>query len=81
MLVQGDTGPGNFVFEHGNVTGIVDWEFAHIRIPMDDWAWLDMRMPGEDLTDLQARYTVRPVSRSTPSGSATTAPRSTTGAR
>ncbi len=56
VLVQGDTGPGNFVFEHGNVTGIVDWEFAHVGDPMDDWAWLDMRMPGEDLTDLQARY-------------------------
>ena len=25
VLVQGDTGPGNFVFEDGKVTGIVDW--------------------------------------------------------
>ncbi|MEX1008698.1 MAG: phosphotransferase family protein, partial [Acidimicrobiia bacterium] len=56
VLVQGDTGPGNFVFEHGRVTGIVDWEFAHIGDPMDDWAWLDMRMPGADLTELQDRY-------------------------
>ena len=45
VLVQGDTGPGNFVFENGKVTGIVDWEFAHVGDPMDDWAWLDMRMP------------------------------------
>ena len=45
VLVQGDTGPGNFVFENGKVTGIVDWEFAHLGDPMDDWAWLDMRMP------------------------------------
>ena len=36
MLVQGDTGPGNFVFENGKVTGIVDWEFAHLGDPMDD---------------------------------------------
>ena len=56
MLVQGDTGPGNFVFENGKVTGIVDWEFAHIGDPMDDWAWLDMRMPDADLTELQDRY-------------------------
>ncbi len=56
VLVQGDTGPGNFVFEHGTVTGIVDWEFAHVGDPMDDWAWVDMRMPGEDLTELHDRY-------------------------
>jgi aminoglycoside phosphotransferase (APT) family kinase protein len=57
VLVQGDTGPGNFVFDGGTVTGIVDWEFAHIGDPMDDWAWLDMRMPGVDLGDLHDRYT------------------------
>jgi aminoglycoside phosphotransferase (APT) family kinase protein len=57
VLVQGDTGPGNFVFERGVVTGIVDWEFAHLGDPMDDWAWLDMRMPGADLSALQERYT------------------------
>ena len=50
-------GPGNFVFENGKVTGIVDWEFAHVGDPMDDWAWLDMRMPDADLTELQDRYT------------------------
>ena len=26
VLVQGNTGPGNFVFEHNAVTGVVDWE-------------------------------------------------------
>jgi aminoglycoside phosphotransferase (APT) family kinase protein len=57
VLVQGDTGPGNFVFDEGNVTGIVDWEFAHVGDPMDDWAWLDMRMPGADLSELHDRYT------------------------
>jgi aminoglycoside phosphotransferase (APT) family kinase protein len=55
-LVQGDTGPGNFVFDHGRVTGIVDWEFAHLGDPMDDWAWLDLRAPADELPTLQARY-------------------------
>jgi len=43
VLVQGDTGPGNFVALDGHVTGIVDWEFAHLGDPMDDLAWLEMR--------------------------------------
>ena len=56
VLVQGDTGPGNFVFEHEQVTGIVDWEFAHLGDPMDDWAWLEMRTMPEELPALQERY-------------------------
>lgn len=43
VLVQGDTGPGNFLAENGRVSGIVDWEFAHIGDPMADLAWLEMR--------------------------------------
>jgi aminoglycoside phosphotransferase (APT) family kinase protein len=43
VLVQGDTGPGNFVFHEGAVTGLVDWELCHIGDPMDDIAWVDMR--------------------------------------
>lgn len=46
VLVQGDTGPGNFVVDAGRVTALVDWEFAHIGDPMDDIAWLDMRAAG-----------------------------------
>jgi aminoglycoside phosphotransferase (APT) family kinase protein len=55
-LVQGDTGPGNFVFEHEQVTGIVDWEFAHIGDPMDDWAWMEMRARPDELPALHERY-------------------------
>ena len=29
VLVQGDTGPGNFMYENGKVTAVVDWELAH----------------------------------------------------
>ena len=56
VLVQGDTGPGNFLFDDTGVTGVVDWEFAHLGDPMDDWAWLDMRAAGSDLTGLHERY-------------------------
>jgi aminoglycoside phosphotransferase (APT) family kinase protein len=45
-LVQGDTGPGNFVVLDGRVTGLVDWEFAHIGDPLDDLAWLEFRTCG-----------------------------------
>lgn len=43
VLVQGDTGPGNFMHDDRSVTGLVDWEFAHVGDPMDDLAWIDMR--------------------------------------
>ena len=56
VLVQGDTGPGNFVFDHATVTGIVDWEFAHLGDPMDDWAWIEMRASPEEIPGLQERY-------------------------
>ncbi|HXY91932.1 MAG TPA: phosphotransferase family protein [Acidimicrobiia bacterium] len=59
VLVQGDTGPGNFVFEDGAVTGIVDWEFAHVGDPMDDWAWVQMRAPDLELGALGRRYSER----------------------
>lgn len=59
VLVQGDTGPGNFVFEGGAVTGIVDWEFGHLGDPMDDWAWLDMRTRGVVADEWRDRYTAQ----------------------
>lgn len=56
-LVQGDTGPGNFVAADGRVTGLVDMEFAHLGDPMDDLAWMAMR--GVDGDEHHARYTER----------------------
>jgi aminoglycoside phosphotransferase (APT) family kinase protein len=56
-LVQGDTGPGNFVADGGRVTGLVDMEFAHVGDPMDDLAWMAMR--GVDGDEHLARYTER----------------------
>jgi hypothetical protein len=55
VLVQGDTGPGNFMFENGKVTGIIDWELAHLGDPMDDIAWLSWRTTQHTFTHLPDR--------------------------
>ncbi|MDQ1432943.1 MAG: hypothetical protein QOF40_3545, partial [Actinomycetota bacterium] len=44
VLVQGDTGPGNFVAVGGHLSALVDWEFAHLGDPMDDLAWVEYRL-------------------------------------
>jgi len=36
VLLQGDTGPGNFLFADHRVTAVVDWEWAHYGDPMED---------------------------------------------
>jgi aminoglycoside phosphotransferase (APT) family kinase protein len=43
VLVQGDTGPGNFLVDGQRVSGLVDWEFSHLGDPMDDLAWVRFR--------------------------------------
>ena len=55
VLVQGDTGPGNFMFAGGRVTAVVDWELAHLGDPMDDIAWLSLRATQEPFTDFPRR--------------------------
>lgn len=55
VLVQGDTGPGNFLYAGGRVTAVLDWELAHVGDPMDDIAWLSLRATQEPFTDLAAR--------------------------
>ena len=42
-LVHSDMGPGNFLYEDGRVTAIVDWEVAHVGDPMEDLAYLCLR--------------------------------------
>jgi aminoglycoside phosphotransferase (APT) family kinase protein len=49
VLVQGDTGPGNFMYADGRVVAVLDWEIAHIGDPHDDLAWICVR-------DLQERF-------------------------
>jgi aminoglycoside phosphotransferase (APT) family kinase protein len=55
VLVQGDTGPGNLMYADGKVTGIVDWELAHLGDPMDDIAWLSWRATQHGFPDFPAR--------------------------
>ncbi len=55
VLVQGDTGPGNFMYASGRVVALVDWELAHLGDPMDDIAWLSLRATQEPFTDFPSR--------------------------
>jgi aminoglycoside phosphotransferase len=55
VLVQGDTGPGNFMYEGRRVSAIVDWELAHVGDPMDDIAWLSWRATQQGWPDFPAR--------------------------
>ena len=55
VLVQGDTGPGNFMYLGGRVVAVVDWELAHLGDPMDDIAWLSLRATQEPFTDFPTR--------------------------
>ncbi|HZP29061.1 MAG TPA: phosphotransferase family protein [Acidimicrobiia bacterium] len=55
VLVQGDTGPGNFIYAGGRVVAVVDWELAHLGDPMDDIAWLSLRATQEPFTHLPDR--------------------------
>jgi aminoglycoside phosphotransferase (APT) family kinase protein len=55
VLVQGDTGPGNFMYADGRVVAVVDWELAHLGDPMDDIAWLSLRCTQEPFTHLPDR--------------------------
>lgn len=39
-VVHGDTGPGNYLHEGGELRAVVDWEFAHLGDADEDWAYL-----------------------------------------
>jgi aminoglycoside phosphotransferase (APT) family kinase protein len=53
VFVQGDTGPGNFMFSGDQVVAVVDWENAHFGDFHDDLGWMYAR-------DLQERFTYMP---------------------
>jgi len=42
-LVHGDFRLGNVIVDHSGLSGIIDWELAHIGDPMSDLGWLCMR--------------------------------------
>ncbi|MGV0644643.1 phosphotransferase family protein [Mycolicibacterium sp. XJ2546] len=59
-LLQGDTGPGNFLHLDTEITGLIDWEASHVGDPMDDLAWIWFRKcflrKDDDLVEWYARY-------------------------
>jgi len=42
-FIQGDTGPGQFMFADGHLTALIDWELSHIGDPMLDLGVIRMR--------------------------------------
>lgn len=43
VIVHGDAGPANFLYEDGRVTALLDWELVHYGDPMEDLAMLCIR--------------------------------------
>jgi aminoglycoside phosphotransferase (APT) family kinase protein len=58
VLVQGDTGPGNFVQHEGLVTAIVDWELSHLGDAYEDLGWIVARSLLFPFGDLRRRFEV-----------------------
>ena len=55
-LLQGDTGPGNFLYDEGRVSAVLDWEFAHFGDPHEDLGWICVRDVATPFGDLGARF-------------------------
>jgi len=58
-LVQGDTGPVNFLFEGREVTAVIDWEWGHLGDPLEDLGNICVREfwnPSGGLRGLFDRY-------------------------
>jgi aminoglycoside phosphotransferase (APT) family kinase protein len=57
VLCHGDAGPGNFLHDGEQLTGLLDWEFAHLGDPLDDLAWITVRaiLFGVELPDFARR--------------------------
>jgi aminoglycoside phosphotransferase (APT) family kinase protein len=53
VLVQGDTGPGNFMFHGDELVAVTDWELAHWGDLHDDLAWVVVRDALERVPDLE----------------------------
>ena len=50
-IVQGDTGPGNFLHDGHRVTALLDFELGHLGDPMEDLAWVGTRNAQEPVPD------------------------------
>lgn len=55
-LVHSDMGPGNFLYQGGRVTALLDWEVAHWGDPMEDLAAIAVRDMATPIGPLAVRY-------------------------
>lgn len=55
-LVHGDMGPGNFLYRHGSITAVLDWEVAHWGDAMEDLAAIAVRDMATPVGHLPTRY-------------------------
>jgi hypothetical protein len=53
VLVHGDIGPGNFMFEGRTVQALIDWEITHAGHPLEDLACIIARTLGIPFGDLR----------------------------
>jgi aminoglycoside phosphotransferase (APT) family kinase protein len=64
-LVHGDIAPHNYLVSDGHVTGIVDWEFAHIGDPAEDLAYrrefFEQYMPWQEFLEIYYSQGAAPV--------------------
>jgi len=53
VIVHGDFGPQNVLIDGGEVSALLDWEFAHVGEPVEDPAWAEwiVRMHHPDHHD------------------------------
>ncbi len=53
VIVHGDAGPGNALFDSARGLTTIDWEFAHVGDPAEDWAYLAL-IRGRRIMDADA---------------------------
>ena len=56
VLVHGDLGPGNVLHDGRRVTGLCDWELAHMGDPMEDLAWITVRAMLTPFVDIDTAF-------------------------
>lgn len=56
VLVHGDLGPGNVLHDGRRVTGLCDWELAHVGDPMEDLAWVTVRAMLTPFVDIDTAF-------------------------
>jgi aminoglycoside phosphotransferase (APT) family kinase protein len=55
VLVHGDAGPGNFMYDEDGVVAVMDWEMAHFGDLHDDLGWVYVRAVQEPFPSMPER--------------------------